>query len=668
MCKLIEKEMTDRSLSVMEAREKVSWMNRGKYRVRQRCLRLDGAVFLLLFYELASIAAGMIRRLKEGGPKADHSQNLLLISLVLLYLLVMETKQFRMVYLDMILYSGLVVMTLLMLGYLFDPHMGEIVSLWRDRAATASYLLMTGIVAVLQYCTSRDRVKEWFYGMCAAISFFLLACNNSVISFWIMAFSLLTIPVLIRPTALLCKKLAQMFFLFFLLVSNMGLAVHYTELLLVPVHCDLEQCVYLDLIAAVFGLLFFYCFERIPEGVAADKIVMRGFYRIDKLILKGMAVVFLLFAAGGTEWQIERSGQTGYRVVQGFARPLVEELEENRAALYQCMRSQGMVGFLLCMIILLLVMERMNRAWSWDKPVKGMLCVVAINVFPQLLIWEMAPNILPVAVILMTSVIACEEERDRSRVVARSIGGQGLERKEIHRKREKEERRDEKMLIETRQTKEEKMSDMKKEKKKVGREDTPKRKRKAGILSFTLGLCLLMLPVQAAEQETELEQDGTEQITEQTTEMRQTDEEWKISAGENISLIEVSRIMEATEDIEAKTSPEEGAETVIYYHSGDKIYVTGEMEDGWLRVRYQDLTGYIRPEQTEEIALDVEALDEEFATEESEGRLVVEEVERQRNETRRSRIWGAVIILLVAGVFATGIFSAIRGRKTGDMS
>lgn len=119
-------------------------------------------------------------------------------------------------------------------------------------------------------------------------------------------------------------------------------------------------------------------------------------------------------------------------------------------------------------------------------------------------------------------------------------------------------------------------------------------------------------------------------------------------------------------EIEAKASPREDAETVIRYQSGDKIYVTGELADGWCRVRYQDLTGYIRPAQAAEIERDVEALDDEFAAAESEGKLVVEEVERQRTETKRSRIWGAVILLLVAGIFVTGIFSVVRSRRTED--
>ena len=130
---------------------------------------------------------------------------------------------------------------------------------------------------------------------------------------------------------------------------------------------------------------------------------------------------------------------------------------------------------------------------------------------------------------------------------------------------------------------------------------------------------------------------------------------------------EYSRIVTAVGAVDAREEPDENAAVTISYHDGDHIYVTEQTADGGYRVRYQDLTGYVRREQVAEIELDVEALDEEFAVEEAEGKLVVEEVERQRTEVRRSRIWGAVIILLVLGVFATGIISAAgNGAKGAD--
>lgn len=135
----------------------------------------------------------------------------------------------------------------------------------------------------------------------------------------------------------------------------------------------------------------------------------------------------------------------------------------------------------------------------------------------------------------------------------------------------------------------------------------------------------------------------------------------------SFEIMERNQIMNAREDLEVKAAPDEAAETVFRYQGGDNVYVTGQTSDGWYRVRYQDMVGYIQSAQVAELELDVAALNEEFAVEEMEGALVVEEVERYRTEARRSRIWGTIIILLVAGVFATGIISTVRSGKKKEI-
>lgn len=55
-------------------------------------------------------------------------------------------------------------------------------------------------------------------------------------------------------------------------------------------------------------------------------------------------------------------------------------------------------------------------------------------------------------------------------------------------------------------------------------------------------------------------------------------------------------------------------------------------------------------------------LDAEFSNLKEESVMIVEEVERQHEEARRSKIWGAVIILLVMGIFGMGVVSAIKDR------
>ncbi len=60
---------------------------------------------------------------------------------------------------------------------------------------------------------------------------------------------------------------------------------------------------------------------------------------------------------------------------------------------------------------------------------------------------------------------------------------------------------------------------------------------------------------------------------------------------------------------------------------------------------------------------DSTALDAEFAELEEESVLIVEEVERQRAEARRSKIWGAIIIVLVMCIFSIGIVSTNKDKK-----
>lgn len=184
---------------------------------------------------------------------------------------------------------------------------------------------------------------------------------------------------------------------------------------------------------------------------------------------------------------------------------------------------------------------------------------------------------------------------------------------------------------------------MKKDKEKTGIKKNPTVKK--GLLTALIGSAILLsLPAAAQVQAQE-----------------------EASDAGNVEITELNQIMNAREDLEVKAAPDETAETVFRYQGGDNVYVTGQTSDGWYRVRYQDIVGYIQAAQVAELELDVAALNEEFAVEEMEGALVVEEVERYRTEARRSRIWGTIIILLVAGVFATGIISTVRSGKKKEI-
>ncbi len=126
---------------------------------------------------------------------------------------------------------------------------------------------------------------------------------------------------------------------------------------------------------------------------------------------------------------------------------------------------------------------------------------------------------------------------------------------------------------------------------------------------------------------------------------------------------ELNQIMVANEAVEAKETPANSGKTVITYESGASVFVIGETKDGWYKVSYQDKEGYVKKSALTMQEFDVEGIDKEFQESEAEGKLVIEEVERYRAEAKRSRIWGIVIVLLVVGIFATGIISTTRIEK-----
>lgn len=138
------------------------------------------------------------------------------------------------------------------------------------------------------------------------------------------------------------------------------------------------------------------------------------------------------------------------------------------------------------------------------------------------------------------------------------------------------------------------------------------------------------------------------------------------AAQDESQITSYNQLMVAEQKVDMKAEPAVDATTLMTYQKGDLVFVTGETADGWYLVMYQDKNGYVEKGALIVQELDVEGIDAEMARYEQEGKLVVETVEKYRAEARRTRIWGSVIIILVAAIFAVGIFSAVKAKKEED--
>ena len=128
---------------------------------------------------------------------------------------------------------------------------------------------------------------------------------------------------------------------------------------------------------------------------------------------------------------------------------------------------------------------------------------------------------------------------------------------------------------------------------------------------------------------------------------------------------ETGRLMTAERRVEMKETPDDKAVTIMTFEKGSSVFSLGESANGWYQVIYQDKVGYVPENALRSQEMDVEGLNAEMAQEAEEAKFMIETIERYRIEARRSKIWGSVIVILVIGVFATGIIAEIRGRKNG---
>ena len=140
----------------------------------------------------------------------------------------------------------------------------------------------------------------------------------------------------------------------------------------------------------------------------------------------------------------------------------------------------------------------------------------------------------------------------------------------------------------------------------------------------------------------------------------------------DFSVTELNQVMTIAQDCSVYESPSEDS-AVRDYTAGSSVWVTGETQNGWYRISYQESEGYILKDSTTGLMIEVEGkgivdledagLAEEMAALEAENKAFIENVERQRAELKRSRIWMVVIVVLIVAIFAVGIVSTIKQVK-----
>lgn len=322
-------------------------------------------------------------------------------------------KEVKKWYIDILAYLGLLMSGIFFLYYIGNevvaPLVGQTI---QNTGATASYLMAEAVLLIFSYCTCEDKMQSYLLLISTAMNFFVLLINKNIVSIWLMIGILLWIPVVFRPTAELIKRAMQLLFVFVFLLCNMSLITNYTSMLTVGVSYNLEISVYLEMLLALGGLLFFYYWDRLPEGTDLTKISMLKLQRRIKVVLGIYVVIFIGIIFGGSCWQ--NLPEEGYRTfVKGITVSLINEINLGDSLFYICVDKGGVIVFGTAVFLFYKLIKRLWRKYHPDKPVTNMLIILTVLFVLECFIWKLTfGNILLHTVFLFFAFFIYEEKRE----------------------------------------------------------------------------------------------------------------------------------------------------------------------------------------------------------------------------------------------------------------
>lgn len=121
-------------------------------------------------------------------------------------------------------------------------------------------------------------------------------------------------------------------------------------------------------------------------------------------------------------------------------------------------------------------------------------------------------------------------------------------------------------------------------------------------------------------------------------------------------------VLETSEEAIMYESPSENSAVIATLEQGTAVITGAAAENGWCAVTAKELTGYVKLEKLKSIG-DKAALEEEFQIQADNNAMLMNELERLRSQRLQTRIWGSIIVILVAAMFGVGIYSARKKNK-----
>lgn len=262
--------------------------------------KIDWKKFEILDWAMLAIMLADIGRLiwqiRKDATNAD--QEFIVFSIVLMYFIMRQCNQIEERTIFLFSISNFVMYCVLMINRIYPTGFAGIREQINADGGINAWLVLGICIQVIAYCTAKTRRYQIWYGVCTILGAFLLFLEKNMIAILIVETIFIAISSHYQPTKGLIRRTMQMFFGFNFLLCNMSLITGYVEVFKGITTYDLEVSVYMELVLAVIGLIFFTLWDKCNrENTSDDELLpeMLPFFRG----LKIAAIIYLaaLFTA-----------------------------------------------------------------------------------------------------------------------------------------------------------------------------------------------------------------------------------------------------------------------------------------------------------------------------------------------------------------------------------
>lgn len=376
---------------------------------RKRLYRIDICMILVLLLSIGQTFLCMFQ------GKENRETYFLLSICVLAYFAVSALPSgvndlCKIVYLDVFLAACWIIYLELMIHFfLFPQHLGVIGLLTQDRTYLQSFLLLSTVICVLQYCFNRNIKKNKWYFLTAAAGFFLQMVQMDIINILLMGVLFLIIPLLFLPTAELIRRNLIMAFLFFLIICNMPLVIKNTSLLKTGLQFTIKDSMYLYLIITFAGVMILSYWERIPKGIPLNHIVMKRMQKTFFSILE-LYLVFLACICFA-DWPAGMEGRIGGDIFAALFNSIKTGVSQIDGTFGQMLGEYGLAGGVLSGMICVAIISRLRRSYS-RSPESALFTTIAIMYLIQSFFYKQQIVTTPIYVVLVTTAVFQEKNRN----------------------------------------------------------------------------------------------------------------------------------------------------------------------------------------------------------------------------------------------------------------